>query len=76
MYKSLLNKYDKRQLLMIRSSTKQARDKTQQIIDRFEKNRPEKFKQFKRKSGVIDLEKQLRFLNKSLNKLDEVISKK
>ena len=76
MYKDVLKKYSKRELLMIRASTKAARDKTQQIIDRFEKNRPERVKSFKRKSGVIDLEKHLRFLNKSLDKLDECISKK
>lgn len=76
MYKDLLKKYSKRELIMIRTSVKGARDKTQQIIDRFEKGRPAKFKAFKRKSGVVDLEKQLRFLNRSLDKIDETISKK
>jgi hypothetical protein len=76
MYKDLLKKYDKRELVMIRSSVKQARDKTQQIIDRFEKFKPAKFKAFKRKSGIVDLQKQLSFLNRSLNKIEEVISSK
>ena len=42
MYKDLLKKYSKRELIMIRASVKGARDKTQQIIDRFEKGKPSK----------------------------------
>jgi len=75
MYKDLLKKYSKRELIMIRASVKGARDKTQQIIDRFEKGKPTKYKSFKRKSGIIDLEKQLRFLNRSLDKIESCISK-
>ena len=76
MYKSVLKHYSKRDLIVIRGGIKSARDKTQKVIDKLEKNRPPKLKQFKRKSGIVDLEKQLRFLNKSLNKIEEAISTK
>ena len=76
MYTSILKKYTKRELISIRTSTKMARDKTQQIIDRLLKNKPDKIKSFKKKSGIVDLEKQLRFLNRSIDKLDKTISTK
>jgi len=74
MYKAVLKKCSKKELEYIRTSVKVTRDKTQQIIDRLLKCKPEKVKDFKRKSGIIDLEKYLRFLNKSIDKLDETIS--
>ena len=76
MYKSILKHYSKRDLIVIRGGIKGARDKTQKVIDKLEKNKPAKVKQFKRKSGIVDLEKQLRFLNRSLNKIEEAISTK
>lgn len=76
MYTSILKKYTKRELISIRTSTKMARDKTQQIIDRLLKNKPDKIKSFKKKSGIVDLEKQLGFLNRSIDKLDRTISTK
>lgn len=73
MLKSLLKKYSRRDLLMIKVSLKNTRDKTQQIIDRLTKKLPGPVSNFKKKAGISDLEKNIRWLNRSISRIDELI---
>jgi hypothetical protein len=77
MYKSVFQKYPERELRSIKTSLEKTRDNTQQVIDRIRKGKGEKkIKEFVKKSGIKDFERNLNFLERSINKIDSILSQK
>ena len=74
--KSLMNRYKKKDVDQITKSLIRARNATQQAIDRFYKYKPDgKIKSltnsatFKKQSGVRELEKQVKLLDRFIDKM-------